>query len=212
MRYLADLLTVARLTLCIVLLVLAFIGAEPEVAFIIFIIGELTDAFDGAAATKWPFPKNQTPKYRKYAAKYDMFIDIFLGLSMIFYFILRVNLVAGLIICFGFTSLAAIVDLIVYGKILGHPDDCKAHSLIKRNFPLAKKIILARRMLYLSLIALVAAWTFYASGWSLIVKIVITVISIIISLFLWLFLAQRRKNISRDAVDAEQQLMKTARK
>ena len=59
MRYLADLLTLTRLILAIVLLVLAFTGGSPEAAFIIFIVAELTDSVDGTCAMKWPFPNDK---------------------------------------------------------------------------------------------------------------------------------------------------------
>ncbi|MBQ9018061.1 CDP-alcohol phosphatidyltransferase family protein [Candidatus Saccharibacteria bacterium] len=206
--YVADLLTLIRFILTVILFVMCFAGGSLAAAFCIFILGELTDAFDGTAATKWPFPKNKTPKYRKYAAKYDMWTDTLLAVAMILFFILRVNLVAGLVIGVGYSLLATIVDLIVYGKLFGHPDDAHQRSLLRRNFPLAKKIILARRNLYLALMFAVAAWTLYASEWPLGVKIAITIIACAVSLFLWFFLSQRRHNISRDAVDIERRLSK----
>ena len=207
-KYFADILTFTRFILSIVLLVLAFTNGDLSTGFLIFVIGELTDAFDGTCATKWPFPKNKTPKYRKYAAKYDMFTDMLLAIAMALFFIMRVNWIAGLIIGIGYGLLAIIIDLIVYGKILGHPDDFTKSSLSAKNFKLAKKIILTRRMLYISLIALVSAWTFYAGNWDLTAKIIITIIAAIVSIFLWFFLAQRRHNISRDAVDIEKKLSK----
>lgn len=212
MRYLADLLTFTRFILTLVLLSLVFTGGAPEVAFTIFIIAELTDAFDGTLASKYPFPKNKTPKYRQYAAKYDMFTDALLAVVMVIYFIARINLVAGLIIGIGYSLLALTIDLIVYGKIMGHPDDCTKNSLAHRNFPLAKKIILTRRMLYLVLIATIAGWTFYSSNCDFTIKIIVTVIALAVSLFLWFFLAQRRKNISRDAVEIEKDLAKKAKR
>ena len=208
MRYLADILTLTRFILTIILLIMTFLGGDLGAGFLVFVLAELTDAFDGTCATKWPFPKDKTPKYRKYAAKYDMFTDSLLAIAMILFFIIRVNLLAGLIIGLGYGVLAIVVDFVVYGKLLGHPDDFRKSSLVARNFKLAKKIILARRMLYIGLIALVAAWTFYASEWNDAVKITITIIAGAISVFLWFFLAQRRHNISRDAVDIEKKLSK----
>ena len=207
-KYLADVLTFTRFILAIVLLVMSFTGGNLGAGFLVFILGELTDAFDGTCATRWPFPKNKAPKYRKYAAKYDMLTDTLLAVSMALFFIFRVNWIAGLIIGVGYGTLALVIDLVVYGKIMGHPDDFKPHSLSAHNFPLAKKIILSRRMLYIALIALVAAWTFYASDWENVVKITITIIAVAVSVFLWFFLAQRRHNISRDAVDVEKKLSK----
>ena len=97
MRYLADLLTLTRLILAIILYVLSFIGGSHESAFTIFLVAEMTDAFDGTCARKWPFPKDKTPKYRKYASKYDMFSDVLLTGAQVLFLTLRVNQIVGLI-------------------------------------------------------------------------------------------------------------------
>ena len=191
-KYFADVLTFIRFILSIVLFVLAFTGGSLGAGFMVFVLGELTDAFDGTCATKWPFPKSHVPKYRKYAAKYDMITDTLLALAMVFFFTLRVNLVAGLIFGIGYTIIAIIIDLIVYGKIFGHPDDAKPGSLTHTNFKLAKRLVLARRNLYLAIMFTASAWTVFASEWPLAVKITITVVACSISLFLWFFLAQRQ--------------------
>lgn len=207
-KYLADILTFTRFILAIVLFILAFAGGDLAAGFFIFVLGELTDAFDGTCATRWPFPKDKTPKYRKYAAKYDMFTDALLASAMILFFILRVDLAAGLVILIGYGALAVVVDFAIYGKLMGHPDDFRPGSLMARDFKRAKKIILARRRVYIFLIVLVAAWTFYASFLETVVKITTTVVAAGIGIFLWFFLKQRRKNISRDAVDIEKKLAK----
>ena len=205
-KYLADLLTFTRFILSIVLIILSFANGSLAAGFLIFVLGELTDAFDGTCATRWPFPKNKAPWHRKYAAKYDMFTDALLAFAMILFFIFRVNFIAGMIILLVYSTIGLSIEYLVYGKLFGHPDDCTKNSLAQRNFNLAKKIILARRMFYLANIALIAAWTLYVSEWPLAVKIVITVIALLVSVFLWFFLAQRRHNISRDAVKIEQKL------
>lgn len=207
-KYLADILTFSRLILSIILLVLTFLGGNAGTAFFIFVLGELTDAFDGTCATKWPFPKNRTPEYRKYAAKYDMFADTLLIIAMFLYFIVRVNLIAGLVLGLGYGLAAIIIDFIVYGKLMGHPDDFRPGSLSARNFSLAKRIILMRRRIYIILIVLIATWTFVVSSLPDVVKITTVVISAFVGVFLWFFLGQRRKNISRDAVDIEKKLSK----
>ena len=208
MRYLADVLTFSRLILAVVLLMIGIFdtGVDVGVGFVIFMMAELTDAFDGTLATRYPFPKGKMPKYRKYAAKYDMVADALLALAVMVFFTLRVNLAAGLIIAVSYVVVALIIDLVVYGKIFGHPDDCTPTSLMQRNFVLAKKIIMARRAVYLLLMGVVAAWMLYASGWDLVVKIIITVVAVIITIFLWFFLSERRHHISRDAVDIEKKL------
>ncbi|MBR3254411.1 hypothetical protein IKF88_01600 [Candidatus Saccharibacteria bacterium] len=209
-EYFADLLTLIRFIISIVLIILAVFNSQADIGtgFLLFAIAELTDAFDGTCAARWPFPKNKTPKYRKYAAQYDMYADALTAIATILFFILRVNLVAGLIITISYGIIALAVEAIAYGRLFGHPDNCTPNSLTKRNFKLAKKIILARRMLYIALIALVTFWLLYASNWLFTVKIAITVVVLIIGVFLWIFLSQRRHNISRDAVHIEKELSK----
>ena len=207
-KYFADILTLSRFILAIVLIFLAIFSGDIGTGFLIFVIAELTDAFDGTCAAKWPFPKNKVPKYRKYAAKYDMYADVLTALAVILFFILRVNLIAGLAIFIGFGLIAFIIEIIVYGHLFGHPDDCTSNSLTKRNFKLAKKIVLARRMLYISLIALITFWLLFASTWPITVKIIITIATSIVGIFLWVFLSQRRHNVSRDAVHIEKELSK----
>ena len=208
MRYLADILTFTRIVLATVLTFMSFYLAPLYAAFIVYMLGEITDALDGTCATKWPFPKNKTPKYRKYAAKYDMFADGFLALSMVLFFSLRVNLVAGLCMLLPYLIFGLIVEFTVYGKFMGHPDDCTKNCLMRRNFKLAKKIILIRRNIYLAILFTMAVWTLYASEWSLVTKNIIMGIGLFGSLFFWIFLSQRRHNISRDAVDIEKKLSK----
>lgn len=211
MRYLADILTLSRLIIACIMLVLDIIGAPAEVIFILFIIAELTDAFDGTCARKWPFPKNKMPKYRKYAAKFDMFADVILCGAQVLYVINQVNRPVGLAIAIYYVISSIGGDLLVYGKVLGHPDDCTKNSLMKKNFPLAKKIILTRRYLYALCLGLVNIIILFATNWPLPVKISLFIFGCSIYLFVWFFLRQRRHNISRDAVDIEKKLSKKAK-
>ena len=212
MRYLADILTLSRLIIACTMLVFDIIGVPAEVIFILFIIAELTDAFDGTCARKWPFPKNKTPKYRKYAAKFDMFADVILCGAQILFVINQINQPLGLAIAIYYVVSSIGGDLLVYGRILGHPDDCTKNSLAKKNFPLAKKIILARRYLYATCLGIVNVVILFATSWPLPVKIGLFVFGCLIYLFVWFFLRQRRHNISRDAVDIEKKLSKKAKK
>ena len=208
LNFLADFLTFSRIGLSLALIIMAFTGAPIHAAFLVFMVGEVTDALDGTCATRWPFPKGKAPSYRKYAVKYDMFADGLLAFATMLFFTLRVNLVAGLIIFIAYPIVATILEFIVYGKFLGHPDDCTKGSLMRRNFKLAKIIVLTRRNVYLAIMFSVAVWLLYASEWPLTVKNVIMGVGLIGSLFFWFFLSQRRHNISRDAVDIEKKLTK----
>lgn len=211
MRYLADILTFTRIILATVLTCISFCMAPLHAAFIVYMLGEITDALDGTCASKWPFPKNKIPKYRKYAAKYDMFADGFIALAMVLFFSLRVNLIAGLSMLIPYLIIGLIIEFVVYGKFLGHPDDCTKNCLMRRNFKLAKKIILTRRNVYLAILFTMAVWTLYASEWSLLTKNIIMGIGLAGSLFFWIFLSQRRHNISRDAVEIEKKLTKKSK-
>lgn len=211
MRYLADILTFTRIILATVLTCMSFYLAPLHAAFIVYMLGEITDALDGTCASRWPFPKNKTPWYRKYAAKYDMFADGFIALAMVLFFSLRVNMLAGLLMLVPYLIIGSIIEFVVYGKFMGHPDDCTKNCLMRRNFKLAKKIILIRRNVYLAILFTMAVWTLYASEWSLITKNIIMGIGLGGSLFFWIFLSQRRHNISRDAVEIEKKLTKKSK-
>lgn len=206
MRYLADILTLSRLIIAIVIFILALTGGASEVVFILFIIAELTDAFDGTCARKWPFPKSKTPKYRKYAAIFDMVADVALAGFQVIFVILQINQPLGLAIIIYELVSSIGGDLLVYGKILGHPDNCTKNSLASRNFPLAKKIILTRRYIYTLCIGFVNAIILFATNWPDPVKYGLFAFGCSIFVFAWFFLRQRRQNISRDAVDIEKKL------
>ena len=208
MRYLADLLTSIRVILGVVLLVMAFAGGTPEAAFIIFIVAELTDAFDGTCARKWPFPKNKIPKYRKYAAQFDMVSDVLLAGAQVLFCTLQVNYIVGFSVIAYYLLACFPLEWLLYGKLFGHPDNCTETSLTKRNFPLAKKIVLARRYLYTICLGIVNAFILFATSWPLPVKIGLFAFGCFIFIFVWFFLRQRRHNVSRDAVDIEKQLSK----
>ena len=210
MRYLADLLTLTRLILSIILIAISFTGGTPEQAFIIFLTAELTDTFDGTCARKWPFPKDKTPKYRKYAAQFDMVSDVLLAAGQVLFCTIRVNWIVGLVVILYYTVVCASLELILYGKFFGHPDNCTENSLTKRNFPLAKKLVLARRYLYTICLGVVNAVILFATNWPDHVKYGLFVFGCSIFVFIWFFLRQRRKNVSRDAVDIEQKLSKEA--
>ena len=206
MRYLADILTSTRFIIAITIFILALTGGTPEAVFILFIIAELTDAFDGTCARKWPFPKNKTPKYRKYAAVFDMVSDVALAGFQVIFVILQINQPVGLAIIIYELISSIGGDLLVYGKLFGHPDNFTKNSLAARNFPLAKKIILTRRYIYTLCIGFVNAIILFATNWPDPVKYVLFAFGCSIFVFAWFFLRQRRQNISRDVVDIEKKL------
>lgn len=211
MRYLADILTLTRLILSLILITISFTGGTPEQAFIIFLIAELTDVFDGTCARKWPFPKDKTPKYRKYAAQFDMVSDVLLAGGQVFFCTFQVNWIVGLVVMLYYAFGCGVLEFVLYGKLFGHPDNCTKNSLTARNFPLAKKIVLTRRYLYVICLGIVNAFILFATNWPDLVKYGLFVFGCLIFVFAWFFLRQRRQNVSRDAVDIEQKLTKAAK-
>ena len=113
MRYLADILTFSRMGLSVALFVMIFTNAPIHAAFIVYMIGEITDALDGTCATHFPFPKNKIPKYRKYAAKYDMLADGMLAFAVVLFFTLRVSLITGIILFATYPLISTILEFIV---------------------------------------------------------------------------------------------------
>ncbi len=210
--YMADILTFTRIILSSALIVWGIIGGSIWGGFLMFFFAELTDAFDGTCATRWPFPKGKAPKYRKFAAQYDMFADLLLWFAAVLFFTLRINMIIGLVIMFGTAVICGVIELIVYGKFLGHPDNCTKNSLCARNFNLAKKIIMARRFFYLFTVVAVAIWILMVNEWPLVARIVFLSCGLSICGLLWMFLKERREHISRDAVDIEKELSKKAKK
>ncbi|MBR2543071.1 CDP-alcohol phosphatidyltransferase family protein [Candidatus Saccharibacteria bacterium] len=212
MRYLADLLTLTRFILAILLLYCCVIhSGGPEAAFLIFFAAVLTDAFDGTCAKKWPFPKNKTPKYRKYAALYDMVSDALLATAQVLFVTFRINLNIGMIAII-YYALCGITELIVYGKFFGHPDNCTKNSLAQKNFPLAKKIVLLRRYGYTLTLGILNATILFATTWPDLIKALCFLAGCLTFVFAFFFLRQRRKNISRNAIELEKALTKKSRK
>ena len=181
-------------------------GCPAEVAFTIFLIAEFTDTFDGTCARKWPFPKDKTPKYRKYAAQFDIVSDVLLAAAQVLFCTLQVNAVVGIVVIVYYVLICGVLEFILYGKLFGHPDNCTKNSLAYRNFPLAKAIILTRRYIYVVCIGVVNAIILFATNWPDSIKIALFAFGCSIFVFAWFFLRQRRQNISRDAVDIEKQL------
>ena len=211
MRYLADILTLTRFILAAVLVVWSCVHGSADGAFIIFLTAQITDIFDGTCARKWPFPKDKTPKYRKYAAQFDMASDVLLAGAQVLFCLLNVNWIAALVVILFYVVVCPTVEIIIYGKFLGHPDNCTKNSLARKNFPLAKKIILIRRYCYTLCLGIINAFLLFATSWSEPVKIGLFIFGCSMFVFCYFFLAVRRKHISRDAVEIEDELAKKAK-
>lgn len=196
--YLADILTFIRFVLAGFLLYFLIVGGKPECVLITFCLGELTDAFDGTCAKKWPFPKGKEPKYRRFAEQYDMIADTLLLGFMGLYIVIWVNIWMVLMLVFVVVA-SFVIEMICYGRPFGHPNFCTKNSLFKKNQKLAEKILLLRRKLtYLPSIAVAILMLLFATSWPNEVKFSLLGVMIAVGIFLWFFLATRRKNVARD--------------
>lgn len=205
-KYLADILTFSRIVAAIFIIVWGIIGGNIDVFIVTFALAELTDSFDGYCSRRWPF-KNP-PAYRKHAVAFDITADMSLWFAAVLFFTLRINLLVGLIVMIGTAAITGLIEIIVYRRFFGHPDNFAKGSLCDRNFPLAKKVVMMRRWFYLATIALVIIWSLQVTSWPLAVKCILYGVSVLVAVFLWFFLKTRRKNISRDAIELEEKLKK----
>ena len=196
--YFADILTLTRFLLAVFLMVLIIVDGKPEWALIVFSLGELTDAFDGACSKKWPFEKGKEPKYRKHAEKYDIFTDLLLLSMMALYVVIRVNVwmwfMIGIVVVF-----CTVIELIAYHRIMGHPNDCSPKSLYAKNPEFTEKLLLFRRKIaYIPSIITGIILALLATSWSWPVRGIILGVAAVIGIFLWFFLRTRRKKVARD--------------
>lgn len=170
--HIADILTACEVVCTCILGVLVFTGAPPEVALIIFGVGELCDAFDGICARKLkPYPNDGKYRWwRVYASQIEKITDVFHLSVMGIFFIFR--------ICAKFTYfrpwiaflVALIVALIcIFVQVIITDAKDKQTKRIKR-------IIRGRRILYLACIATIVFGGLYAVAWPNSVRINIAVV------------------------------------
>lgn len=240
--HIADILTFTRFLCAIGLIVMAVVGffsateafttgasvieagpfaaIEVPAAFLLFAIGELTDAFDGIAARRWPYPKDgKRRRWRNFADRTDIVADITLALATILFIILRVNFVVGWVILLAGAAIAIPIEFFSWYMVNGPSrvarkgvmgdfywkEICAAERV---NRILAERVVLKRRYLYvLGIVAglMILLWT-PANGWMFITKFIITCIGATIGAALWVVKRDRRTEwhtslISEEAVD-----------
>ena len=85
--HIADALTSSRFLFALAIVVMTIVGAPPVWVLIAFVIGELTDAADGPAAAKWPYPAEleQSLWWRIHKVGFDQAADMVLGFSALTY-------------------------------------------------------------------------------------------------------------------------------
>lgn len=139
--HIADVLTFSRFILGGLLIFFTIAGVSPTLALIVFVLAELTDAFDGMAARHWPYPNDGKKRWwRECASGIDQIADIFLGLTLLIYIMVRMDAWVAYI------AFALII-------VIAIPVQIWRHFQIEKYGPkdeLVRKVVLARRYLYVA--------------------------------------------------------------
>lgn len=144
MYYLADILTALRVCGVVAILSLAVFGdaGATLAVLVVFVLAELTDAFDGICARRWPYPRDGKYRWwRYYAEEIDQIADLTLGAVTTLFVGLHLSAGLALAILACVFCLAIPVQLWRNYRIRRIPNE--------EDDPLRVRVILARRALYL---------------------------------------------------------------
>ena len=144
--WVADVLTSSRIfPFAFMMVIFTIVGAPPWMALVVFSAGELTDAFDGPAANRWPYPEYLEKRlwWRKRKVEFDMAADMILGVSALAYIAFRTYPIGMML-----AKLVVIVGVVVQVLVV---------FWLNPQLPrLARTVILIRRRsLYVPLVAMV---------------------------------------------------------
>ena len=193
--HIADVLSLLEVLSSIAILVGIVWGLIPEVVLLLFGFGELCDAFDGSAARKWPYPddgKRRPWRNPTFIKHYEWSKDIFLGLVVLAYIIIRIDLLTG-IVC---TSLALILGLsmqIFAGSlwIWANAENQSEEKREKAKQELEHYYVKRRVYLYIPSIVTLVLTLLYATSWPLVVKTLLLFVLVMLGIFLWDFKTDR---------------------
>ena len=150
MHYLDDVLTALRFVGAVVISCLCGVGPEVAAAVLaIFVLAELTDAFDGECARRWPYPADGKRRWwRVHAETLDQVADLALAAAVLLYVGLYLQPVLAVTIFIVTVVVAVPVQIWRNQRIRRIPNE--------DDDPLRVRVILARRVLYLAgIVALV---------------------------------------------------------
>lgn len=202
MFYLADVLTTLRFVVVAAILYLALgsgatatgLLADPQVAtaavLALFIFGELTDAFDGAAARKWPYPVDGKRRFwRRYVEVVDQVADLALGAVTLLYIGLKMPGGDAFALVILVVTLLVAIPIQIWRKhrIVRIPDE--------DDDPLRVRVILARRVLYLLAIAAIILFLLFALVTDWPTRTLIVAVALVAALALAWF---KRDRLQRD--------------
>ncbi len=180
--HLADVLSLIEVVCAIVIVAATFLGLKPDIVIWIFALGELCDAFDGICARKWHYPNDGKKRWwREHASELDILSDLFIGLAILLYLTVHVNLALGLVILIVALLVGFAVQILVKWKstekLLDRYWPGAANFLCKSAwfcwlttwFDFHRKtslvLILIRRYLYVAAIGVIVVSMIFATSW-----------------------------------------------
>lgn len=179
--YLADVLTATQVVLAVILAVMTVVEVDAGYAMIVFVLGELCDAFDGICARRWPYPEDGKRRWwRVHAEALDQISDIMLGVAGLAYITFCVHFKLGATLSIVTILIGAGVQAWVYS------------SLYKQNPKLALKVVLIRRLGYVAAVVWLALIMLWTSSFHQTTKIVLTGLGLILCAILWVVKEDRR--------------------
>ena len=112
--HIADILTASRFFFAALIIAMTLWGSHPGKVLAIFAIGEMTDAADGPAATKWPYPDELEERlwWRVNKVAFDIVADMTLGTAVLAYTALH-TYSFGVVLMVGSLLLGAVTQLLV---------------------------------------------------------------------------------------------------
>lgn len=190
---LADMLTIFRLLVAIVLLIMTMCRMRNMalLGLILFILGELSDAFDGAAARTFLCPK-ECKKWLKNPGLADKIADISLSIAVMLY------------IGFSLGKTSAIKLMIVAGMVAITVELSRPFIIAINGAEVERRVVLLRRYAYVLLIFVVAIWY-----WSIIFNMqwwqwaLMILFSLATGFFILILKWPRAKEIDTDLPEAE---------
>jgi hypothetical protein len=183
--WIADVLTLARFVCCVRLLIGALTGnMSHQGAFIVFVIGELTDAFDGMCARRWPYPNDGKLRWwRTHAEAIDQVADMSLGIIIMLYVTIRISPPIGGGMLIGTLAVGIPAQIYILGLWLLKP-------------VLAERLTMIRRWIYLGLLATVIlimtvaatgvdSWKFWTNVPFMVLLSIEVVVAIVLFIVKW---------------------------
>jgi len=112
--HIADILTASRFFFAALIIAMTIMGSRPGGVLLIFAIGEMTDAVDGPAAARWPYPDELEASlwWRVNVVAFDIAADMVLGTAALIYTAVH-TYSFGMVLMVGALSIGTVTQLLI---------------------------------------------------------------------------------------------------